>query len=293
MLNEDKFAKLIYWIEEREHIREAKERGEPAPWTDNEILKTYKFCNVCRRDDRVSAWLIKNVYKPNENHPLLWFMAVCARWINWPPAIQELMEKGAWPNLWFDAEKFGAVIDERVKRGEKAWTGAYMITARTLPEGEGKGNWIARSTLQPLYERRLEFKYFFQQPSRTVEAAVRKFHGAFNFGSFMSGQVTADWTYTPLLDKASDLNTWAPIGPGSTRGMNRLHEIDPIDKAIHKDDWVDKLTHLYAKVCKELPWFGAVANAMDLQNCLCEYDKFCRLENGGQVRAKYQPEVRF
>ena len=292
MLNEDKFAKLIYWIEEREHIREAKERGEPAPWTDNEILQQYKFCNVCRRDDRVSAWLIENVYKPNERHPLLWFMAVCARWINWPPAIQELMEKGAWPNLWFDAERFGAVVDERVKRGEKAWTGAYMITARTLPPGEGKGDWIARSTLQPLYERRVEFKHFFKQPSRTVYAAVQKFNGAFNFGSFMTHQVTSDWTYTPLLDKAADIMTYAGVGPGSSRGMNWLHDRAK-DQILHQNQFLEELIELREKLIQEISWVETVIDGQSLQSCLCELDKYTRLENGGKVRAKYTPETRF
>lgn len=291
MINEDKFATLVYWIGEREHIREAKERGEPAPWTDDEILQTYRFCNVCRRDDRVSEWLIENVYKPNERHPLLWFMAACARWINWPPAIKELMDNGAWPNLWFDAERFGAVVDERVKRGDKAWTGAYMIHSLAHPTMM-KGTWLATTTLQPLYERRLEFQNYFKQPSRTVEGAVQKVQQTYNHGSFMAGQIVADWTYTPLLSNAPDLYSWAPVGPGSTRGMNKLYD-RPADQVIPQDRFTEELQDLYDKVSQELPWFSAVANAHGLQNCLCEFDKYTRLQVGGKVRSKYTPETRY
>lgn len=292
MLNPNKVAKLIYWIEEREHIREAKERGEPAPWTDDPLLQTYRFCNVCRRDDRVSEWLIKNVYDPNASSDLLWLMAVCARWINWPPTIEELVKERAWPVLWFNAEHFGKIIDARVQRGEKAWTGAYLITARAMKPGETKGVWISTSTIQPLYEQRDRFKAFFKSENKTVERALKLFDGCFNFGPFMAGQVVADWTYTKLLSDAKDLYTFAPIGPGSARGMNQLHDRQK-DQILKQPQFTEELQELKETISIDLPWSKEIMTAHDLQNCLCEIDKMFRLENGGQVRAKYSPETRF
>jgi DNA polymerase I len=46
---------LLYWIEERERIRVRKEAGAPEPYTDNEILRTGRFCNVRREDDRTTS----------------------------------------------------------------------------------------------------------------------------------------------------------------------------------------------------------------------------------------------
>jgi hypothetical protein len=291
MLNQDTVAKLIYWIEEREHIREAKERGEPAPWTEDTLLQTYRFCNVCRRDDRVSGWLIENVYKPNASSEMLWLMAVCARWVNWPPTIKELIDERAWPNLWFNAEHFGKVIDARVNRGEKAWTGAYMIHSLSDPTMQ-KGMWLSTKCIQPLYEQRERFKAFFKSENKSVERAMALFDGCFNFGSFMAGQVVNDWVLANLLKDATDLYTFAPIGPGSMRGMNRLHDRG-LEKPMKQAQFTEELQELKETLNIELPWSSTIMTAHDLQNCLCEIDKYMRLENGGSVRAKYQPETRF
>ena len=53
----------LYWYfaYERQEIFLKKKRGLPAPWTKDEILKKYKFCNTYRVNDRVSQYLIKNV----------------------------------------------------------------------------------------------------------------------------------------------------------------------------------------------------------------------------------------
>ena len=40
-------------------------RGESPPWSDDPILRTYKFCNAYRASDRVSQYLIREViYRP-------------------------------------------------------------------------------------------------------------------------------------------------------------------------------------------------------------------------------------
>ena len=53
----------LYWYfaYERQNIFLKKLNGQNAPWTNDEILKTYKFCNSYRVNDRVSQYLLKNV----------------------------------------------------------------------------------------------------------------------------------------------------------------------------------------------------------------------------------------
>ena len=53
----------LYWYFacERQNIFWKKLNGEKAPWTDDEILQTYKFCNSYRVNDRVSQYLLRNV----------------------------------------------------------------------------------------------------------------------------------------------------------------------------------------------------------------------------------------
>ena len=89
------FEYLIDFANEREAIRRRKEMGLQV-LTDNEILRKYRFCNVRRRDDRVTAWLLKNYYTNNIGD--VWFKALIARLINWPPTLKYLLEKDAIPH---------------------------------------------------------------------------------------------------------------------------------------------------------------------------------------------------
>ena len=53
----------LYWYFafERQNIFIKKFQNLPAPWTQDEILKEYKFCNTYRLNDRVSQYLLRNV----------------------------------------------------------------------------------------------------------------------------------------------------------------------------------------------------------------------------------------
>ena len=91
---------LVQWVKAREELRNNKESGAPPPWTQDEILQTYRFTNIRRRDDRVSRWLRQNVLtEANLNlgfSSFIEFTAFC-RWCNWPPTIAAIMEAGLYP----------------------------------------------------------------------------------------------------------------------------------------------------------------------------------------------------
>ena len=134
-------------MRERETIRTKKEELHlPAPWTSDSIPGAYRFCNVRREDDRVTRWVQDHVRAPFVDHPLLWLMICICRQINWPATLKELIEtEGAWPShVSFTPRRVGEVLNARQKRGEKIYTGAYIIPApgtrlgQTSPHRRGR-----------------------------------------------------------------------------------------------------------------------------------------------------------
>ena len=288
----DLIRKLSYFIVERDEIRQKKEAGLEGPWTEDDILSTYRFCNIRRKHDRVSKWVIDNIITPNEDSDNLWFMLCCARWINWPPTIQELMALDLWPVKSFDPIRFGRVIDSRVARGDKTWTGAYMITARQIEPGQGKGEFIAERMLLPLLQSKLgPYLNSSNASSRKAEDVYEILRGHYGWGSFMAGQVIADMSYCRLLGQATDLQVFAVPGPGSMRGLNRIFE-RPLDQNIPRERFVDELMTIRYETEKLT---GKVPDMTlhDWQNVMCEYDKFLRAVNGGRPRTNYTPETSF
>ena len=56
----------FFWrIEERHRIFLSKEAGLPrGEWTDDEILKTYRFTNPFRENDKTTVWFRENMREP-------------------------------------------------------------------------------------------------------------------------------------------------------------------------------------------------------------------------------------
>ena len=96
-------------------------------------------------------------------------------------------------------------------------------------------------------------------------------------GSFMAAQIVADMKYVAPLLNARDWMTFVAPGPGSKRGLNRVLG-RPVDAPWRDDDtWRAAFRHLRERIKPELEPIGlGDLHAQDLQNCLCEVDKYER-----------------
>lgn len=291
-------AELISFVKERESIRLKRERGESQPWTTDPILATYRFCNIRRCDDRVSRWFRENVlrqqYLDYDLRSFLLFTGLC-RWVNWPPTVAAIMGAKLWPRKRPNWKKIGQLIDALAKK-DKAWTGAYMI--RAPKKGGKKGRFVAEQTIgREMAKVVPELVKYFKATTpaeRSCQRVWEILQKADGFGSFMAGQIVADWSYCGLLAQAIDLKTWAPMGPGSIRGYNRLMEIQPIKKRPPQWLWLPELIAVRVRLVAELfVMFGSSyedTTLMDCQNQFCEFDKYLRVKNDeGRPRAKYKP----
>lgn len=259
----DRLATLKFWIEERENIRRAKERGDPKPWTADPIMRTNRFCNVHREDDKVTRWIRDNWRLPYAGHPNMVGAMAMARLVNWPDTLAEL----GFPEQW-NREHFIRVIADRKARGEKSWTGAYMITAE-LGAGSPTKEVSVAKTLDWFFEESWDLD--------TCYDAWLDFQEAPRVGSFISAQIVADLKHTPALSNASDKMTFCAPGPGSTRGMNWLIGVDGAS-AWAQQDFEEGVNMLREECANVEPM-----DAQDMQNCLCELFKYVR----GSSRSKY------
>lgn len=285
-------VRFVDFVAEREAVRLRRESGQPPPWTDDPILRTYRFTNIRRRDDRVSRWLREHVYSsPVFAEPSLAAlqMAALCRWVNWPPTIAAIMEAGLWPAEHLDLRKIGCLLDQRTKHG-KTWTGAYMI--RATPGGGAKGRFVAEQVVGRALRRAWpEVQFMLQTGMR--RPVWRVLVDCENWGSFTAGQVVDDLTWTPLLANPRDDKTWAPQGPGSLRGLNRVLG-QPLGAQHEEHAWCDHLVRLRGMVVERLGPNYEDLTLMDVQSCLCEADKYNRVRlDQGRPRALYHPETAY
>ncbi len=276
------YTPLWHWVRERERIRVLKDGGAAWPWTDDEILASYRFCNVRREDDRGTVWIRKHIREPYADHPLLWLMLCIARQINWPETLAELIADRAWPlDDGFSPEAITILLNARKARGAKVYTGAYMISAP--PEkGADKQAYIAETVIGALWRRREHF------PS--LHVSLRKVHdwitASNGWGAFMAYQAVVDMRFTRILRDAPDVETWAAAGPGTLRGLNRLHG-RAVDCGLSQGQALSEMRAIYKVATAET---GVAMDFSDVPNILCETDKYLRVKLGqGKPRALYVP----
>ena len=286
---------LLYFIWEREAIRLARENGHSAPWTKDPVLAKYKFTNIHRSDDRGSKWIIDHLIEPaaanGDEH--LWFTLLIARLINWPPTLQALIDKGVIPCAPenFDAEMFEHTLERLKKDGKKVYSGAYMLYPTKMEPGGNKSKAVAKYIIGSAIEHAgdISASLWNNERGMSIERFVAELSKCFGISTFIAGQVAADLTYTGM--DVEDLYTFAPIGPGSSRGLNYLNGNAPFATWKQKD-FNAQLSNIFAHVVDQLEIVDLTLH--DIQNCMCEYSKYCRAVLGeGKPKTTYKAETEF
>lgn len=265
----DCFARFVV---ERERIRVRKESSMPRPWTNDELLQTYHFCNVRRADDRVTKWIGEwsksmGLYEKNK-----WFVFAVARWFNDPETLHALR-----PALFegWEPRKALSILKKRVDNGASCFRGSYIITGAFSNKGQPKYESVVDKVLTPLWK---------DPPLITINSVETSWEVLMRytgFGSFMAGQVVADWQTFGVI-KGKDVNTFAPLGPGSARG---LYWIFQNHYKLSQTDAVKLMMHCRAHLLFRDYGLANTLSLHDVQNCLCEFSKYTR----GYAKTKYEP----
>jgi hypothetical protein len=164
------------------------------------------------------------------------------------------------------------IMNNIAKTGEKVWGGAYVITTHGIPMS--KTDYLVDRVL-PSAVNKIPRDY------PNLKESAQSFMEIEGVSTFLAGQILADLKNTKghLLEKAPDWWSFALPGPGSRRGMDWLYA-----ERVPESRWSSCLHDLQSMLQLE----GITLCAQDTQNCLCEYDKWCRVTLGtGRSKRKY------
>lgn len=266
---------LAYWMVEREKIRSLKENGRAKPWSLDPVFQRTYFTNVHREDDRITRWIRKN-YTPEffgEHYELA---IIAARLFNRIETLEHFKSR------WFPVN-VSKLTEELREWGNnhKTWGNAYVITTHGMKMS--KAYYCAQLLAEASQKLPLLFKM------QTVDFCGQYYRGLMEIdgiGSFLSAQIVADLKNTKghPLSSAPDWYTFSAPGPGSLRGLSWFFHEDITVKKYHqaiRDAWVyleySDANDILADCCMQ-----------DLQNCMCEFDKYCRVLTGtGRSKRRY------
>lgn len=313
-LNYNNIRYFYDFVTERYKIHVCKDfLKQKAPWTDDEILQCYKFCNVRREHDRQSQYLIKNI----STNPCLsledkivnsfYFRA----WNNWdtmkdlggPWAAKDLYSSQMKQQIRPIYQKLAAEDPDR-----KWWSSAYN-------QGGTKQAWrysdpnekINKEDDIPLRvfhigtwlnEHNTVEKLLNANDQKVAFETIKEIQG---FADFLAYQVFVDLTY--IKEFPFSENEFVIAGPGCKKGLDYLFDdydgMSPEEALFWLRDNVDSLFSQVAEDNKrswdpkelfvDLPEYDRCLNIMSLENCMCELSKYIRtIEGTGRPRVKYK-----
>lgn len=283
MIDNKMFNLLAQWVTAREEARLGNETGAEKPWTEDLIVQNYRFCNVDRNNDTVTKWIHENITWNTETVKTTWFNLVLARFINYPYT----MEKLCLPWTEWDESTFLKVLDEMQQDGQQVYNGAYMIRGGTGEDaGVPKHHYLARRTFTPIWEARSQAPDY----GVSIQEWSDWFKGFFGMGDFMRNQVLTDMRYGPL-DTAPDWTTFILPGPGTSRGLNRLHKRE-LMKSVPLAQRQEEVLEVRDRLAERFPSLDMSETWEDpnnTSNCLCELDKYCRVwfKEKGRPKSRY------
>ena len=288
----------LYWYfaNERQNIFIKKLNGDTPPWTNDPILKTYKFCNSYRVNDRVSQYLLKNVIyngKTYKDEDML-FRIILFKLFNKESTWELLLKEFKDITLsTFDMKEYSKVLTNAINNNIKIYNDAYISCAtKAFGYDRKHDNHLALLNKMFIIDK-VQDKIL---KCTNMEQAFKIIKSYSLIGNFMAYQLITDINYSNIVDWKEDEFTVA--GPGSLRGIKKCF----IDKGnLSNEDIIRYMYNHQEEEFKRLNLnFKTIGNRklqlIDIQNIFCELDKYCREKvpslksNRTKIKKKYTPK---
>ena len=288
----------LYWYfaNERQNIFIKKLNGDTPPWTNDPILKTYKFCNSYRVNDRVSQYLLKNVIyngKTYKDEDIL-FRIILFKLFNKESTWELLLKEFKDITLsTFDMKEYSKVLTNAINNNIKIYNDAYISCAtKAFGYDRKHDNHLALLNKMFIIDK-VQDKIL---KCTNMEQAFKIIKSYPLIGNFMAYQLITDINYSNIVDWKEDEFTVA--GPGSLRGIKKCF----IDKGnLSNEDIIRYMYNHQEEEFKRLNLdFKTIGNRklqlIDIQNIFCELDKYCREKvpslksNRTKIKKKYTPK---
>jgi len=267
-----------YWrlAAERQAMFFRRLAGQEPPWTDDPILREYKFTNAYRASDRVSQFLIRHViYEGDQSPDEVFFRTMLFKTFNkietWRTLAAKLGEI-SWRE--FDCRRYDRILTQVMKSKRAIYSAAYI-----MPSGGASFRFrLKHRNHLALIEKMMCDRL----PDRMTEA--RSMQTAFDLlrayptiGDFLAYQYVTDINYSELTD--FDEMSFVIPGPGARDGLSKcfsdfggLSEVDLIRLMAERQALeFDRLGLDFQDL------WGRPLQLIDCQNLFCEVDKYARV----------------
>jgi hypothetical protein len=284
-----------YWrfAAERMSIYYRRLVDSAGPWTDDPVLRSYRFTNAFRAADRVSQYLIREVqYREDRSQAPaeVFFRSMLFKLFN-KIETWELIEHSLGPVSWqaADLNAVSRVLHEASRHGARIYSAAYIMPSPAFGHERKHDNHLA--LLAKMMEDNLSAQL---ARASSLQESYDLILGYPGLGPFLAFQYAIDLNYSSLLNFSEA--EFVVAGPGALDGISKcfadLRGCSPRDliglMADRQHDEFRRLGLNFGGL------FGRSLQLIDCQNIFCEISKYARVAHpevrgvSGRTRIKQQ-----
>ena len=261
---------------ERQSIFYRRLKGEPSPWTEDEILREYKFTNAYRASDRVSQYLIREVVSNGEQTPReLFFRTIMFKLFNRIETWELLRRRlGEIRLRTYRFKLYDEILTETIENKTPIYSPAYIMPAcgRTLRSGRKHRNHL--KLLEQMISGSVPEQLL---DAKTMGKAFKILREYPMMGDFLAYQFVTDINYSVLTGFSEA--EFVVAGPGAKDGISKcfadtggLADDDVIRMAADsQEDQFERLGLEFQSL------WGRPLQLIDCQNLFCEVGKYSRV----------------
>ena len=268
-----------YWefAVKRQNIFFNRMENKIFPWTDDEILKKFKFTNAYRASDRVIQCLIRNViYREEDYTPEdVCFRILLFKLFNKVETWEYLENNlGEISIKTYNFERYNRLLMQKIENNERIYSAAYIMPSGKSCFGFDKKHQNNLKLLEHMMRTKLSKKIAKAKSLKELYEILLSYP---TLGSFLAFQFAIDINYSELCDFSE--MSFVVAGPGAKNGILKCFgnlkgfKYEDIIKYVseRQEEEFDKRNLEFKSL------FGRRLQLIDCQNLFCETDKYARV----------------
>lgn len=261
------------------------------PWTENEVLKKFLFCNMYRELDKGTSYLTSHVINKDISLEEKILNIVGYRFFNRYDFFNIILDGELFKYKDFSFKYYEEKLDKRIAEKVGLFNNAYLITQVPVNKDYRVGNkHVQILFMLEILVNKLREGYA-QKLNINPDSDFKQIVSIPLVGRFLGGQLLVDVTYIPGWKYSG--NDFCVVGPGASDGImlmeeKRLSYEEEVKYCLNLRDiqekywillfgrtgknWIDiAYKHSYCPY----PWLSA----MNIQHNLCEFRKYTNITN--------------
>lgn len=267
-----------YWAfaAERQAVFFRRVTGACQPWTNDPVLREFKFTNPYRAADRVSQYLIRHIiYGEAFSLRDVVLRTLLFKLFN-KIETWELLESQFGPitEERFDVHSFAAVLAEAMATGASIYSAAYIMPSGPTSVRRDRKHEMHLRLLRDLMRDGLPEKLTGCSVMAEAYASLLDLPG---IGPFLAYQFLTDLNYSPYLN-FSEMEFVVP-GPGARDGLKKCFSSLGDYSEADTIRWVTErqAEEFASRGLRFQTLWGRPLQLVDCQNLFCEVDKYARV----------------